>query len=264
LKTLAIGDTEVQYDVHGVGEPIILLHANPFVDWYLPLIERMPNYSIVRYTRRSASNAPLSVARDAATCARLAEHLGWRRAHIVGHSAGALAALQLAVDSPALVRTLSLLEPAVTSPASDTPPVAGADPFAPILRAFTAGDHHSAIELFLVLVGGDQARAALDNAVPEAFQHAVDACDYFFRVEMPANMQYSFTAELAARINTPVLNVVGACTKPGFVSGADTVQSWFPHAERFTLPQATHLLMVEQPDAMATELDRFFNSHTTD
>ena len=42
---------------------------------------------------------------------RAARHLGWDRAH-VGHSYGAIVALQLALDLPARVCTLMLLEPA--------------------------------------------------------------------------------------------------------------------------------------------------------
>jgi pimeloyl-ACP methyl ester carboxylesterase len=72
------------------------------------------------------------------------------------------------------------------------------------------------------------------------------------------------STELAARITAPVLNVVGERSGPGFVRGAETVQSWFPHAERCTLPNATHLLMAEQPDAMAAEIARFFDSHAAD
>ena len=42
---------------------------------------------------------PLTVAEDAAICARLMDHVGWPAAHIVGHSYGALVALQLAMDA---------------------------------------------------------------------------------------------------------------------------------------------------------------------
>lgn len=103
MDTLDLADTTVRYEVRGEGDPVVLLHANPFVDWYLPVIERMPHYSFVRYTRLPRDDTMLSMARDAATCAQLAEHLGWGRARVVGHSAGALAALQLAVDAPDLV-----------------------------------------------------------------------------------------------------------------------------------------------------------------
>ena len=268
MDTLELADTTVRYEVRGDGDPVVLLHANPFVDWYLPVIERMPHYSFVRYTRLPRGDTPLSMARDAATCAQLAEHLGWGRAHVVGHSAGALAALQLAVDAPDLVHTLCLLEPAVASPSADQPEHEEDDPFAPIVEAYARGDNETAIERFLELVCGAGSRAVLEQAVPGAFEHAVQACDLFLRVEAPAILEGAqavrqdvFTKELAERVKAPVLNVVGERSKPGFVEGAQAVQTWFPRAERFTLPDATHLLMVEQPDAMTAELLRFFEAH---
>ena len=50
-----------------------------------------------------------------------------------------------------------------------------------------------------------------------------------------AAMEGVFIPELTARVTAPVLNVVGERSEPGFLRGADSVQSWFPHAERFTL-----------------------------
>jgi pimeloyl-ACP methyl ester carboxylesterase len=267
MDTLELADTTVRYEVRGDGDPVLLLHANPFVDWYLPVIERMPHYSFVRYTRLPRDDTPLSMARDAETCAQLAEHLGWGRAHVVGHSAGALAALHLAVDAPDLVHTLSLLEPAAASPSGNQSEHDDDDPFAPIVEAYARGDNETATERFLELVCGAGSRAVLEQAVPGAFEHAVQACDFFLQVEAPAilegarALQDVSTKELAKRVKAPVLNVVGERSKPGFVDGARTVQGWFPHAERFTLPGATHLLMVEQPDAMTAELLRFFEAH---
>ena len=77
MNTLDLADTTVRYEVRGDGDPVVLLHANPFVDWYLPVIERMPHYSFVRYTRLPRDDTPISMVGDAATCAELAEHLGW-------------------------------------------------------------------------------------------------------------------------------------------------------------------------------------------
>ncbi len=260
METIQVDAIEVRYEISGDGEPVICLHANPFVDWYLPLLERMPDYAMLRYTRRPLEDTPLSIASDATTCRQLAKLLGWDRSHVIGHSAGALTALQLAVDAPGLVHTLSLLEPAVSSPSNGDAP-GGDDPFAAIVQAHAAGDYETATERFLTLVCGSGSRPILERAVPGAFEHAVEACEFFFRAEVPSILQYVFTPELAARVSAPVLNVVGERSEPGFIRGADSVQSWFPHAERFTLPGATHFLMVEQPDHMAAELRRFLRAH---
>lgn len=52
----------------------------------------------------------MTLGEHAADCRAVLSHAGVPRAHVVGHSFGALVALQLALDSPELVGTLALLE----------------------------------------------------------------------------------------------------------------------------------------------------------
>ena len=80
------------------------MHASPFVSWYRPLLDQLDEYSTLVYRRHlrrpgGGSYRPLTVEEDAAICARLMGHVGWPAAHLVGHSYGALVALQLAVDA---------------------------------------------------------------------------------------------------------------------------------------------------------------------
>lgn len=46
-------------------------------------------------------------------CANLLRELNVERAHVVGHSYGGVIALQLALDAPGIVHSMSLLEPAL-------------------------------------------------------------------------------------------------------------------------------------------------------
>src|SRR4029079_16867795 len=87
---------------------------------------------------------------------------------------------------PDLVHTLSLLEPAVASPSGHQQNTEDDDPFAPIARAYERGDNETATDRFLELVCGARSRAILEQAVPGAFEHAVQACDLFLQVEAPA------------------------------------------------------------------------------
>ena len=87
------------------------------LSWYRPLVEQLDDYSTLVYRRHlrrpeGGTYRPLNVAEDAAVCARLMDHVGWSTAHIVGHSYGALVALQLALDAPGRVGSIALLEPA--------------------------------------------------------------------------------------------------------------------------------------------------------
>ncbi len=154
--------------------------------------------------------------------------------------------------------TLALLEPAARGVSSAEAVVAALQP---VFAAYRAGDRATAVDRFLQTVCGEGYRAALDRALPGAFADAVAHADHFFQAEMPAVQQFSFGPDEARRVHQPVLNVVGESTAPRFVEGAELVQSWFPGAERFTRPGATHLLMVEAPAGMAAGLTDFFARH---
>ena len=45
-------DVELIYELTGTGDPVVLIHASPFVGWYAPLVEKMPDFAVLRYHRR--------------------------------------------------------------------------------------------------------------------------------------------------------------------------------------------------------------------
>ena len=42
------------------------------------------------------------------------------------------------------------------------------------------------------------------------------------------------------------------------------MQSWFPHADRLSIPNAGHLLMIQNPTAVAKGVTDFFTHHHID
>ena len=258
-----VDDVRLSYELVERGERVVLLHASAFVSWYGPLVEQLVDVSTLRYRRRLVPSdgeryRPLTVAEDAAFCARLMDHLGWPTAHVVGHSYGALIALQLAIDTPERVRSVALLEPAARGISSSEHVVAA---LRPVIAAYKSGDTARAVDLFLRHVCGDGYRGVLERVLPGAFDEALGEADLFFQAEMPAVQQFSFGPNDAERVTQPVLNVRGADSVPRFVQGSELVQSWFPRAERLTVPDAGHLLMVQNPTAVAHGLIDFFARH---
>jgi pimeloyl-ACP methyl ester carboxylesterase len=260
---MSFEDVVLHYELRDGGDPVLLVHAAPFVSWYDSLVARMEGAGTLRYRRElrvkeDARYRPLSVEEDGQIAFRLMERVGWVRAHVVGHSYGALVALQLALDWPDRVASLALLEPAARG-ISRSKEVAAA--LEPVITAYRSGDRRSAMELFLRHVGGDGFRDSLDAALPQAFEEAVEYADLFFQAEMAAVASWNFGPGQASQISQPVLNVVGTDTVPRFVEAAELVQTWFPDAERLEVPDAGHLLMVQNPGAVATGLAAFFSRH---
>jgi pimeloyl-ACP methyl ester carboxylesterase len=244
----------------GAGDPVVLIHAGVCADWFRAL--RLPGpYRVIRYHRAGYAGSdrvdgPLSIAGQAGHCRSLLRHLGIDRAHVVGHSSSATIALQLALDHPDAVQSLALLETALLAVPSG--PFAGE-----AMRAFLAGDRAAAVDTWMRGVCGDGYRAVMDRVLPGALDRAVRDADTFFGQELPAVREWSFDASAAARITQPTLLVLGARSdkvSPAFGQRHELLRAWLPHAEPFVLPDATHLLHVEQPAALAERLVRFFAS----
>jgi pimeloyl-ACP methyl ester carboxylesterase len=131
----------------------------------------------------------------------------------------------------------------------------------PVIVAYRSGDKAGAVDAFLRHVCGDGYRAVLDRVIPDAGAEAVREADLFFQVEMPAVQRWSFGPSDAERVTQPVLNVLGAESASRFAEGSELVQSWFPRAERLSVPDTGHLLMVQNPTALGQGLTDFFARH---
>ncbi len=160
-----------------------------------------------------------------------------------------------------MVLSLALLEPALFSVRSVQAP-------RPFIQAafdlYHAGDKAGAIDTFLRGVCGPDYRVILERVLPGAFdQHAADA-DSFFEKEQPAMQQWSFTQEDARRITQPVLAVIGELSlrdSPITVERQDLLLSWLPNVEAYVLPDAGHLMQVQNPKNTAERLAAFFANH---
>jgi len=249
----------------GTGEPVVLIHAGLCADWFMGLRDEPAlagSHRLIRYHRAGYAGSDridgaLSIRQQAGQCRSLLRALGVAEAHIVGHSSSAAIALQLALDHPGTVHSLALLETALLTVPSG--PFAG-----DAMRAFLAGDRTTAVDTWLSGVCGPGYRTVMDRALPAAVDQAVRDADTFFGQELPAVRAWPFDQSQAGRITQPVLLVLGersADVSPAFGRRHDLLLSWLPAAEPFVLPDATHLLHVQNPAGMADRLAQFFADH---
>ena len=112
---------ELQYEVVGSGETMLLIHGAHLADALQPLVAEpaLERFQRLRYHRRGLGGStypvdagPTSVAVQAKDAVGLLDHLGVDRAHLVGHSLGGAIALEVAAQYPTRVASLVLLEPA--------------------------------------------------------------------------------------------------------------------------------------------------------
>jgi pimeloyl-ACP methyl ester carboxylesterase len=268
-RKTAIDGLELDYQLLGSGDPVVLIHWGVGTVWAEPFLaepalvdrHRLLSYHRAGYGGSSRIESPVTMADHAEHCWRLTRYLGIERAHIVGHSSGAVIALQLALDRPDAVRTLALLESARPAPATETQAAFRREVAEPAVRRYRGGDRAGAVDTWFRGVFGSDYGKTLDNALPGVFEDAVAAADAFFGQELPALQQWSFTQEDASRITQPVLAVLGVNTAPTFPERRELLLSWLPNAESFDLSDATHLLHMENPGGMAEGLAAFYVRH---
>ena len=195
---------ELEYRVQGSGEPVVLLHAGMFADWFRPLLDeaaltaryRVLSLHRVGYAGSSRVAGSVSIARQASQVRELMRQLGMTRAHIVGHSSGANIALQLALDASHQVHSLALLEPALpVGSTAERMLSTRQSAMALITDNWRNGDKAGAMDGFMRMVAGPAYRAAFDRALPGAFERGLADADTFFNQELPAIQQWQLTPE---------------------------------------------------------------------
>jgi pimeloyl-ACP methyl ester carboxylesterase len=265
FRRARVDGVELEYEVIGAGEPVVLIHAGVCADWFAPLLaepalrdaHRILSYHRAGYAGSERVEGELSIARQAAQCAALMRHAGIGPAHVVGHSSSANMALQLALDAPDAVLSVSLLETALLAVPSG--PYAGE-----AIGRYRAGDRAGAVDAWMRGVCGPDYRVPLERAIPGAFDQAVSDLDTFLGQELPALRDWPFTEQAAARVRQPALAVLGARSdevSPVFRRRHELLLAWLPDVAGFVLPDANHLLHVQNPRGMAERLASFFAQH---
>jgi pimeloyl-ACP methyl ester carboxylesterase len=269
MKTANVNGVELEYEVVGAGEPVLLI-SPVLADGFLPLLAEpalTDRHELIWYHKRgwvgsTHTPPPVTIADHADDAAALLQHLGVERAHIAGHSSGAAVAAQLALDHPEAVHTLTLLELSLLSVPSGA---AFFDQVGPAFAAYASGDHEDAVAIFLGVVSGlDRAtgEAVLEELLPGAAAQAIKDADTFFGVELPALTEWVFGPAQAAAIRCPVLSVVGAETQPLWVEVAAFLRTSLPQVEDCTIDGVGHLLHVQRPEPVARAIAKFLDSHS--
>lgn len=265
LKRAPVRGGELEYEVQGEGEPVLLIHGSHVAAAFRPFLTEpsLADYRLLRYHRRGLAGSTghdgaFSVPEQAADALALLRHLGVGRAHVVGHSYGAVTALQLALDAPDVVHSLVLLEPPLLMVPSAE---AIGEALAPAIERYHSGDPAGAVEAFMGLIGGPGWTTHVDRAVPGGAEQARRDAATYFEVELPALERWEFDAERAGRISQPTLYALGGESGPFAEEGAELARSWLSQVQELLVPGTNHLLPLQEPRFVAEGIAAFLGRH---
>jgi len=257
LQRMAVNGGELEYEVNGTGEPVLLIHGTGVAATFAPTMTQpsLAGYRLIRFHRRgfagsSRSPVPFSMKDQAADAVALLKALGVQRAHIVGHSFGGCVTLQLALDSPGVAHSLIVMEPPIFNPD-------GPSPFAKLEALYNSGDKLGAMSAFSTASYGAEWRT-LASRVPGGPPQVEKDVDTVFQSEAPAMTKWRFGPEEGARITQPIIYLTG-----GGRHGAsrERMQMWIKGMEQFVIPNTTHAMLMEDPKGVADAIAAFLMQH---
>jgi len=270
MKTAHVNGIELAYEVHGEGVPVLFVHGAIWADFLRPLAEQaaFTGFKRIRYHRRGygQSGGPAGgFAMQATDIVALLDHLDVGRAHIVGHSEGAMIALVLAASHPDRVRSLALLEPLPPSSwlaASDHADLLGilGPAFEAMAGRYQAGDVAGAYQSLFEPTGLDW-RAAAEAAGPGVVDQGIQDASTFIEGEASALLEWNYGVEQAATVNSPVLSW-GTAASPINVATQAFIHELFPQREEVILEGGDHFSVTTDPAAVAEPIAEFVSRHS--
>jgi pimeloyl-ACP methyl ester carboxylesterase len=190
--------------------------------------------------------------------------LGLGSSHVVGYSYGAFTALCLALEHPDLVRTLTLAEPPVHRWVLGLP---GGDAlftdfmtrlWEPAGQAFRRGDNVEALRVSLDFF---IAPGALSQVPAEVRQFLEDNLREWEALTTSRDAFPMLAKGRAAQLPMPTLLLTGDQTLPIHRLLNDEIERVLPQAQRIRLPEASHDMWNEQPDACGAAVLQFLAKH---
>lgn len=260
MPKIQSNNINLYYEVHGDGQPLLFIHGlgSSERDWELQVPEFSKTYQVITFDLRGHGQSdkpaePYSISMFASDTAGLIKALGVESAHVVGLSLGGGVAFQLAIDSPALVRTMVIVNSA------------------PELVVRNFKDRLGIWQRFAVvrLLGMRRMGEVLSKRLfPKAEQAHLRMT---FVERWAENDSRAYQNAMRAMIGWSVMDKLGSIRCPTLVVSADqdytpvalkeAYTKSIPNAQLVVIPDAHHATPVEQPEKFNAALKDFLTKH---
>jgi non-heme chloroperoxidase len=287
LRNADVGQVRLAYVANGSGEPVVFVHGIPtdYRAWNGQVEPFSRKFHVVAYSRRLArpNSNPMdyeksTVENNSADLVGLIELLGISPVHLVGHSYGGFAAAYCASTNPALVRTLTLIEPAISTmllknrkSASQFLGLLFTHPSTAISAArFQRKSLDPALKAFRQEKFDAALRLNLDGIMNQdgAFDHLSEQMRIMTKEnertvgELMAEVPV-FGREEASKISAPTLLIHGTRSPTVLHAIVNRLRKAIPKAEISTISGAAHFPHIEKPLEFNELVLGFLSKHSS-
>jgi len=239
-----IDDIVIYYEIHGKGQPLLLLHGGlAFIESYYKIIpELAANFQVIApesrgHGRTTDSDKPLSYRLMADDMRTLLEYLGIDNTSIVGWSDGGIIGLDLSMNHPDLVGKLVV----IGSNYNYDGPTAEAKELT--RTATPLSDELSDMREFYESI----------SPHPDHWPYLFEKVIHMWQTQP----QYSLMQ--LGTIQSPTLVIVGESDDIRIEHTQEMVKA-IPKSKLLVVPEASHMVPLEKPDAISQEIINFLKS----
>lgn len=241
-KFAAVNDIKVYYEVYGAGEPLLLLHGNggSIQNFEYQIPELSKHFKVIAVDSRAQgrstdSDQEITYALMASDMSALIDQLELGSVYAVGWSDGGNIGLELAYAHPQQVKKLVTFGANYTHENYTAPPDT-------------------------VTMDANDPRLLRTTELLKKYREGMDKISPVVRKKLDNLMEKypNFTVEQLKQIKIPILVVVGDRDAIKIDQTLSLFNS-LPHAQLFVVPGASHLVPVEQPGLVNSEVIKFLS-----
>lgn len=250
--------------VVGEGTPVILVHGALIWSLLKPLAEELAkrgDYQVIWYHRcgyNGNPTEPADVAGQARDTVKIMDELDIEKAHVVGHSAGANYALELATLAQDRLLSVALLDFVLVEHVESRAMFLEA--MKPSIAKAQAGDFEGAGADFLSAMGATE--DLLKRYLPRSWSAMAQDAPTWFQVDLPALAEWRLDPANVKVIEIPIafISVTGL---PPFRETGEVLQTWQPKLTLLEFSTDNHFFPVTATVETAAVIDNWIKNQGT-
>jgi pimeloyl-ACP methyl ester carboxylesterase len=246
--------TLIAFQKSGTGAPLVLVHGTSadhtrWASVLLPLASRFTVYVMDRRGRGGSGDTdPYVIEREFEDVVAVLDSLD-EPVNLLGHSYGAICALEAAARSKNL-RRLILYEPPIPT---------GVDIYSPAVvntmrDMLAGGDRDGVVATFMREVPRVPPHELELLRSSPAWQGRVAAAHTIFRELEASNDSYRFDPLKSANVTTPTLLLLGGASPAFFLAAINKVHEALPNSRIVVMPGQQHTAMNTAPELFVREV----------